>query len=1478
MHTRSTAKRRGSLSGRRASGSGLSLAAKLLAADLSEEDTNLMVANGSLGSAATSGTSVSSGLSSCFDAQHQPGESSARAQVTASEDAVTEPAQNHHAAAKPLHLHRFGAALAGDDASQSFVPSVNIVGQPTGDLSLCAPSPGIADGARSLNPPAHAFKSSSGSGIVVMQAEPALVVPSYDLSLSIGLDLPSGFAQFSSSSNQPAPLGMHANSGNGGAALSSAGSAGSNHSEVSNAGFATPRKGPRRSGSFAGAYELCICDRVGGVCTCGAKDDATVVPTAATDTVVDGAGPASTASAAEASVAIAAAAIAAEAAAAAPSRPSSASSGRVRMQSAADETLPAADSDGQRCIALAADAGSNSKIDESDGAAGPSSPGPTLAVQSAAASIAFLRSRKAAHDLCRELQLLSHYVSLNAIGIVKLVDSLRARVLEPRAEAAAAAEEQSDHADSGEVSFSPYKGEGTDVTGSGVSSAHHFRRGRGRESTASVASAASDVTTAFNLLNVSGTNLSGGLGDNAPLSAATHHNVGMTAAGSSNVLDELASPPTPPRHSSPVKRQKPSPKLAHEDASSSYDFAAAVSTLSSSSCSSPLLTRNNSPGKGLPSPLAAHNYFGGAGSRPSSGSSRESSQLEAPPTPFLNSLPDKPLQPSTSFSSSSSVAAGSFHASPNAITAHTLQPGSATSSASSISTAGSAADVPDFSLDGETNVVGPTAAAEIRGVTVTVSAPPSVVATEPLLSSNSAGESPAASLSTFPVALLEPPPPDPDGNCPPSLTPAELLQLLASVGFYGHEALAVMASEDDGAAVIDNSSSSLTVTAVRRDDGAAIIDSLPTAVSSLSFLSGEEVMSLLARANQLRSRVAAIEPTHAEWSATIAYTIGVFDTFHRGHANLLAALRAFGGRVVVGVHTCESIAQLKGRAPIQPLSERLAAVAPYVDATFIVAGTDPTPFIQAAVDPEDLAAGRCIYVRGDDMPTFPAREWVEAVMPVVLLPRTPDVSSSFHRLIYHNPELTAAAAAEAAVKDDGGNGRSENADSRTAQALPASSTPSPAPPPDATASNAMMSLIPSTPPLAPSTSSATIAAGAPAPPPYAMSLAQPQSLNSDNALSEQQASKVICTTPPRHPIVREIAGEAISITSASAAAAAPMSALSLLQSQPRAPSPSAPADGSATTMTSSVLAYAPVPVPPGISGAFNLSSSIVSSGGNGGDSSSPSGSLTRRSSSVPNMMAVLAALTSDKRGLPPPSAGGGGAHFIVRSPPFTGIGALQQQQQQVVSLSRYVGEMANATSMTMTPQRPSPSSSHGHHPPSLPPPGSGVGSSGSGNPLVTPLPHIRRSSGISGASRDSRSSVESSAGSCRASSKGGPGSAGGGGVGGYHTGGSGAGTPKIVDGGTEEAAESALQFLSPASPIHRMPAKERRKLMATAFSPLDYEGKPIQQTTSTPAWTGGATFSPAAPADSIAAGPSATGSPVAGGSLRKPRSASESHR
>lgn len=215
---------------------------------------------------------------------------------------------------------------------------------------------------------------------------------------------------------------------------------------------------------------------------------------------------------------------------------------------------------------------------------------------------------------------------------------------------------------------------------------------------------------------------------------------------------------------------------------------------------------------------------------------------------------------------------------------------------------------------------------------------------------------------------------------------------------------------------------SRTTCAATTDHAAAVKASMSALIDSpkatYAFLAGHEVAAHLSQWRELEARLAALEPRRALWAQTRVYTIGCMDVFHHGHANLLQAMRRFGRTVVVGIHDDESIRLLKGSYPIDCLEKRLRAIKPYCDEVFVIHSTDPTPAIKAVVRDVDIARGTCLYVRGDDMPSFPAREWVESVMDVVLLPRTENVSSSFIRAVYHHADSECASHAAAWAEMD----------------------------------------------------------------------------------------------------------------------------------------------------------------------------------------------------------------------------------------------------------------------------------------------------------------------------------------------------------------------------------------------------------------------------------------------------------------------------
>ncbi|XP_060081565.1 uncharacterized protein LOC132560880 [Ylistrum balloti] len=94
------------------------------------------------------------------------------------------------------------------------------------------------------------------------------------------------------------------------------------------------------------------------------------------------------------------------------------------------------------------------------------------------------------------------------------------------------------------------------------------------------------------------------------------------------------------------------------------------------------------------------------------------------------------------------------------------------------------------------------------------------------------------------------------------------------------------------------------------------------------------------------------------------FSVGCFDLFHDGHRCLLHRLKAIGKQV------------------------------------YCIAGTDPTPFLSCILDTNDGCS--CVYIRGDDMQAFPAREFCEKLMPVTFLPYSSGVSSTKIRKEQHD--------------------------------------------------------------------------------------------------------------------------------------------------------------------------------------------------------------------------------------------------------------------------------------------------------------------------------------------------------------------------------------------------------------------------------------------------------------------------------------------
>lgn len=69
---------------------------------------------------------------------------------------------------------------------------------------------------------------------------------------------------------------------------------------------------------------------------------------------------------------------------------------------------------------------------------------------------------------------------------------------------------------------------------------------------------------------------------------------------------------------------------------------------------------------------------------------------------------------------------------------------------------------------------------------------------------------------------------------------------------------------------------------------------------------------------------------------SVVFTNGTFDILHRGHVEYLAAARALGDVLIVGLNTDASIRRIKGKGrPINPNADRAAVLAALASVDFV---------------------------------------------------------------------------------------------------------------------------------------------------------------------------------------------------------------------------------------------------------------------------------------------------------------------------------------------------------------------------------------------------------------------------------------------------------------------------------------------------------------------------------------------------------------
>jgi rfaE bifunctional protein nucleotidyltransferase chain/domain len=104
--------------------------------------------------------------------------------------------------------------------------------------------------------------------------------------------------------------------------------------------------------------------------------------------------------------------------------------------------------------------------------------------------------------------------------------------------------------------------------------------------------------------------------------------------------------------------------------------------------------------------------------------------------------------------------------------------------------------------------------------------------------------------------------------------------------------------------------------------------------------------------------VAALAPRRAA-GARVVFTNGCFDLLHPGHVRYLAAARARGDVLVVGLNDDASVRRLKGPGrPILSLPERAEVLAGLAAVDHVIAFADDTPAaLIAALLPDVLVKG-----------------------------------------------------------------------------------------------------------------------------------------------------------------------------------------------------------------------------------------------------------------------------------------------------------------------------------------------------------------------------------------------------------------------------------------------------------------------------------------------------------------------------------------
>jgi rfaE bifunctional protein nucleotidyltransferase chain/domain len=92
------------------------------------------------------------------------------------------------------------------------------------------------------------------------------------------------------------------------------------------------------------------------------------------------------------------------------------------------------------------------------------------------------------------------------------------------------------------------------------------------------------------------------------------------------------------------------------------------------------------------------------------------------------------------------------------------------------------------------------------------------------------------------------------------------------------------------------------------------------------------------------SYLARLRRKLAQKRKTVVFTNGTFDILHRGHVEYLAAAKALGDILIVGLNTDASIRRIKGRGrPINSNADRATVLAALRDVDYVCLFGEDTP-------------------------------------------------------------------------------------------------------------------------------------------------------------------------------------------------------------------------------------------------------------------------------------------------------------------------------------------------------------------------------------------------------------------------------------------------------------------------------------------------------------------------------------------------------